>query len=367
MRLSLSVSEELEVLLATCHTSVARWIALHPTAIDIRREPADALRKYGWPNRVIATWIEHRSSFSIDRLLAQCEDKSIRPLLPSHADWPKRFNHLDKHAPRLLFLRGILSDRPHIALIGTRTPTAYGLRALDQFIANLRDASLAIVSGLALGTDGRAHAQALHHRLPTTAILGSSVAREELYPRANERLAEEILESGGGIVSEIAPGKTIHKGSFPERNRLIAALCHALIVTEAKERSGTLITARIAMELGREVLAIPGSIFSPFSVGTNRLLAAGARVCGGVHDLWSALAVDPPADMERERTHLHTNAEDHPILEALLAQNDGMNVDQLSALLKRSSEILTARLGLLELQGLVREIGPGRWVRAGLV
>lgn len=367
MRLSLSVSEELELLLATAHKAVAAWLALHPTTLDLRRASMDDLRAAGWPKRLIALWTTHRSTFSPAPLLERCERQGVQLLLPSHSVWPKRFVHLGAHAPRLLFLRGMLPVLPHIAIIGTRKPTSYGLRALDRLVQELRGTPIAIASGLALGTDGRAHAEALKQHLPTTAILGSSVAAREISPHTNERLAEDILTAGGALLSELAPGEAAHKGSFPERNRLIAALCHALIVTEAKERSGTLITARIAIELGREVLAVPGSIFAPTSVGTHRLLAAGARLCTNAHDLWKALAVDPPNAMEQERTGLHVNHEDAPILETLLAQADGVSIDQLSHSLERTTESMTARLGLLELQGLVREVGPGRWARTGLV
>lgn len=367
MRLSLSVTEERELLLATAHKAISQWLALHPTTLDLRQASADDLRTEGWPKRLVTLWTGHRSSSSLAPLLERCERYGIRILLPSHTEWPKRFSHLGNHAPRLLFLRGSLPSMPHIAIIGTRRPTSYGLRALDQLMNDMRGAPIAVVSGLALGTDGRAHAQALRHALPTTAILGSSIVSREIHPQTNARLADEILAAGGALLSEMAPGDPIHPGSFPERNRLIAALCHALIVTEAKERSGTLITARIAIELGREVLAVPGSIFAPTSIGTHRLLAAGARLCASAHDLWKALAVDPPNAMERERTRLHTNNEDSPILEALLAQSEGLSIDQLSASIERTCESLTARLGLLELQGLVREVGPGRWVRTGLV
>lgn len=367
MRLSLSVSETLELALATAHKAVTRCLAAHPLSCDPLEASEHELKQHGWPSRVIALWCQHRAQFDVAALLKACERHGIRILLPSHADWPTRFAHLGAHAPRRLFVRGTLPTLPHIAIIGTRAPTPYGLRAVDTFVREMRGTSVAIVSGLALGTDGRAHRQALEHGFPTTAILGSSIAERELLPQTHAPLAEAILAAGGAVLSEIAPGQPAHPGSFPERNRLIAALCHALIVTEAKERSGTLITARIALELGREVLAVPGSIFSPTSVGTHGLLAAGARPCTSAHDVWKALAIDAPSGMEQGRLALHQNREDQPLLDAFLAHHDGVTVDQLAQQTGRTSESLLARLGLLELQGLIREIGPGRWARHGLV
>jgi DNA processing protein len=173
---------------------------------------------------------------------------------------------------------------------------------------------------------------------------------------------DDIVAHGGGILSEAPPGAKIHQGSFPERNRLIAALCHALIVVEAREKSGTLITARMALELNREVLAVPGSIFSPASVGTHSLISAGARIYTGVADLWKALTLDAPTAMRTVRTSIQLSAEDRRIIDCLQNTTDGVPPAKLNELLGLEESTLFSRLGLLELQGLIRQTFTGNWV-----
>ena len=287
---------------------------------------------------------------------------SPRSLLPSDAEWPVRFSHLEKRAPRFLFCRGTIPSLPGIAMVGTRLPSSYGLRATDHLVRECKDVPVCIISGLAVGIDGRVHEAALANKIPTVAILGSSVLPNEIFPPQHAKLAERIIAEGGAVVSEYAPGTRIYRKNFPERNRLIAALCHAIVVIEAQERSGTMITSRMALELGREVLAVPGSIFSPTSNGTHKLLASGARPCTSAHDIWQALAFEAPTIMHTTRTHLHTNAQDASLLEALACEPDGCSLEQLEELLKQPAETLVSRLGLLELQGLATQTSSGAWV-----
>lgn len=249
-----------------------------------------------------------------------------------------------------------------IAIIGTRAPSSYGLRVTEHLVRELACMPVCIVSGLAVGIDGSAHRSALKHHLPTVAVLGSSVLSHEIFPQQHATLANDIIEKGGAVISEYAEGTRVYRKNFPERNRLIAALCHAVIVIEAQERSGTMITSRIALELGREVLAVPGSIFSPTSTGTHKLLASGARLCTSANDVWQALALEPPTAVEKTRTHLHANPQDTPIMEALSKEPDGLSVEQLTTKLPQPAETLVSRLGLLELQGLVQQEPSGAWI-----
>lgn len=360
---------EERLLLASAPPTVREWFLMqsedHGPNGSVRN-PRPRSRTKPLPGPIQELWEAHRRRCEPATILQRCADEGIGLLFPDDPGWPRRLNQLGKQAPGLLFLRGTLPTVPLIAMIGSRQPTPYGDRATDRLVAGCGGVPVGILSGLALGIDARAHAQALTHGLPTLAVLGSGVSETDIYPRKNAGLARDILAQCGGLLSETLPGAPLHHGSFPARNRLIAALSHAVIVIEAREKSGTLITARIALELGREVLAVPGSIFSEASDGTNALIAAGAHVCRETADLWHALAVDPPAKTAQARLGLPLSAENQALVETLRRHGDGATLDQLATALNSDPPALAARLGLLELQGLAEQGAAGRWSAAGL-
>ncbi|KXJ98072.1 MAG: hypothetical protein UZ19_OD1000791 [Parcubacteria bacterium OLB19] len=157
-----------------------------------------------------------------------------------------------------------------LAVVGSRKYTTYGKQVIEHLINGLADYPVGIVSGLALGIDGLAHEQALKNNLYTLAVPGSGLDKSVLYPARHKELAERILRGGGGLLSELPPKTAAAPWTFPQRNRLMAGLCHATILIEAGEKSGTLITARMVADYNRELLAVPGSIFSKNSYGTHQ-------------------------------------------------------------------------------------------------
>lgn len=184
-----------------------------------------------------------------------------------------------KRAPLLLYIRGaagLLSARQSIAVVGTRKPTSYGKQVVADVVPQLVRAGVATVSGLAIGLDSCVHRETVAAGGRTVAVLGSGVMPRDVYPRRNENLAEEIVASGGAVVSEYPPASEVFPSHFPERNRVIAGLARATMVVEAGERSGALITAKYALDANRDVFAVPGSVYSPQSAGTNALIAEGA-------------------------------------------------------------------------------------------
>ena len=180
--------------------------------------------------------------------------------------------------PSELFVRGTLPhpDMPCVAIVGSRKCSPYGRVQAFHFAKALSEKGVQIISGMALGIDTQAHLGALEGKAPTFAILGCG--SDIVYPPSNKSLYERILRSGGGILSEFPPGSAPLAYHFPIRNRIISALCDLLLVVEASEKSGSLITAGYAIEQGRTVYAIPGSIGSSYSQGTNKLLFDGAGV-----------------------------------------------------------------------------------------
>lgn len=195
--------------------------------------------------------------------------------------------------PQELWSKGNLppSDITLLAVVGSRQYTSYGKQALDYLIDGLRDYPIGIVSGLALGIDALAHEAALRNHLYTLAIPGSGLAA--VAPATNRGLAERILEQGGGLLSELSPETGAAKWTFPSRNRIIAGLCKGTLLVEAGEKSGTLITARMTVDYNRELLAIPGSIFSNNSYGTHQFLKLGATMVTEPSDILYALGIEP--------------------------------------------------------------------------
>ena len=278
--------------------------------------------------------------------------------------WPAALEHLHE-PPAELWRRGRLWPPPvaAVAVVGARAATLSGMEVARELGRELAAAGVVVISGLARGIDAAAHRGALEAGGPTLAVLGCGV--DVCYPRGHERLLEAVCDAGA-VISEDPPGTEPAGWRFPRRNRLIAALALAVVVVEAGERSGALSTARHAADLGREVLAVPGSVLSPQSRGTNRLIRDGAIPLLELDDLASAvpeLGLNPP----RPRRGGGARAPDDPALRALLELlgDDPLHPDQLAeATGARASEV-AVRLCALELGGWVATLPGGRITRAG--
>jgi DNA processing protein len=180
-------------------------------------------------------------------------------------------------------------EGPRVAIVGSRLPSPYGEAVAEQLGAELARAGAIVISGLALGIDAAAHRGALLGGGVTVAVMGTGV--DVVYPAAHSKLAEEILAAGGALVSQFPDGTTPHRHNFPARNWTMAALSDVVVVVEAAEGSGALITAEAALELHKEVMAVPGSVFSPLSVGTHALIRDGAGLVQNARDVLAALGV----------------------------------------------------------------------------
>lgn len=269
--------------------------------------------------------------------------------------------------PAILFCRGgpDVFSKLAVAIVGTRTPTRYGLDAAALLARGCAAAGITVVSGLALGIDGHAHASALDAGGAGIAVLGSGIDEPTLHPAKHRPLARRLCEEGA-ICSEAPPGAPGEPYRFPQRNRLIAGLAQAVVVVEAADGSGSLITANLAAEQGRDVLAVPGPITSALAGGVNRLLAEGAVLCRGPEDILATLRMDPspvrtktpgPKASPADRT-------DHKILDAL---RNARSVDELEEELCIPIPELQSRLGRMEVEGWVERRSPRAFARvAGL-
>lgn len=262
--------------------------------------------------------------------------------------------------PEILFVRGNIPHGICVAVVGTRRVTPYGKRATEELVRPLARHGICIVSGLALGIDGLAHEAALAEHGKTIAILGTGIDNETIYPRTHLQLAHQIIKSGGAVISEFPPKTPSRKEHFPMRNRIIASLSEATVVVEAAAESGSLITAKLALEENREVLAVPGPIWNENSAGCHHLLKLGAKVCTNATDILDALAYDRPELLAEARTNLPLDPHESAILQELKTPK---HIDELARIMAQETRFITSALSFLELKGYAKPIGGQIWVR----
>ena len=256
--------------------------------------------------------------------------------------------------PKKLYTQGTLpaADTKFLTVVGSRKYSPYGKMVCEKLISGLRGHNISIISGLALGIDTIAHRSALEAGLHTIAVPGSGLGEKVLYPATNKQLSKKIVEKGGLLVSEFEPDFKATVWSFPKRNRIMAGLADAVLIIEAQERSGTLITARMATDYNKDVLAVPGSIFSESSAGTNLLIHLGATPIRNSDDVLEALHLEKG---EQEEYDLSELSEDEQKI--VLALNEPLSKDELLRQNVLPTEKLNATLTLLEIKGLVKEQG----------
>ena len=254
--------------------------------------------------------------------------------------------------PKTLWAVGRLPDPDLklLAVVGSRDYTSYGQQVVQTLLGQLAGQPIGIVSGLALGIDALAHEAALANQFYTLAVPGSGLDESVLYPATNRRLARRILEAGGGLLSELSPTTPAAKWTFPQRNRLMAGMCHATLLIEAGEKSGTLITARLATDYNREVLAVPGSIFSKTAKGVHQFIKLGATPVTTGADILEALQLEPIPTAGQTTTPTKLPPLETEIMKAL---SEPIERDTLIRSLKRPLPEVTAALMQLEMQGYI--------------
>jgi len=244
-------------------------------------------------------------------------------------------------------------DLVYLSVVGSRKNTSYGREACEKIIAGLKGYPIVIVSGLAMGIDAIAHKKALSVGLKVLVFPGSGLSPLAMYPKTNAKLAEEIIENGGCLISEFEPDFKATLWGFPMRNRLMAGISKAVLIIEAEERSGTLITARLTTEYNRDLLVVPGSIFSPNSKGVNKLLHQGAAPVTCSEDVLEALGFELPKDKEKQaKLFFDLLPEEKKIMDLL---REPMPRDDLIRALKIPTPTANALLSVMEIKGLIKE------------
>jgi DNA processing protein len=315
----------------------------------------EALQRAGLDGAALASLLKTRQTLDLgaesERVrragayLLTLDDPSYPPLLAVLPD-----------APTVLYVKGTIesADRTAVAIVGTRRATTYGRDAAQFFARGLAQNGVTIVSGLAHGIDATAHRAAIEARGRTIAVLGCGI--DKVYPRDHATLTEQIIRHGA-VISEFPIGTAPDARNFPRRNRVISGISMGVLVVEAPEKSGAIITTTCALDQGRDVYAVPGNIFNPASAGTNRLIQDGAKCVLTPEDVLSELDMAVSALTTRQTVEqaVPDNPLERQVLEAL--SNDPLHVDEIGQHTGLPIHVVTSTLTILELKGLARMIG----------
>jgi len=327
-------------------------------AESVWKAAAKDLRSAGLSANLVQKLLEVRAAVDLEKVWDGMRARGITVLTWEDQDYPRRLKELDQHPP-VLYVRGEIrsDDEWSVAVVGTRRVTAYGRQVANDVASILAASGVTIVSGLARGIDGIAHQAALKAGGRTIAVLGSGVDR--VYPPEHRRLAQEIVEAGA-LVSDYPPGTPPDGSNFPPRNRIISGLSLAVIVVEAGQRSGALITAKFAAEQGRDVFAVPGNINAPQSVGANKLIQQGARPLLSPADVLEMLDLTMVHEQQDARRSLPMDPTETKLLSVL--SQEPMHVDEIRNRVTLPIEQVSSTLALMELKGMVRHVGGMNYI-----
>ncbi|HET6724799.1 MAG TPA: DNA-processing protein DprA [Gammaproteobacteria bacterium] len=349
------------VLLRAPATRLRMRLALEAagTAEAVLAQGDRTLAKLGFDEEA-RRWLANPDAARIDADLAWLDQPDRHLITPAHPDWPPLLTEIPD-PPIALFVRGdpALLAEPQLAIVGSRNPTHAGREIAADFASHLARAGLVITSGLALGIDGAAHRGALDSGGATIAVCGTGLDR--IYPARHRTLGRDIV-AHGAIVSEYPPGTRPLRHHFPERNRLVSGMSLGVLVVEAAQRSGSLISARLASEQGREVFAIPGSIHNPLAHGCHRLIRDGAKLVETAADVLEELApLLGLADRREDAADNASGAAGSPILNYVdFAPTSVDCVVERSGL---TPAAVSAMLLSLELQGSIAAAPGGGYMR----
>jgi len=305
------------------------------------------------PLLLIEKILETRKNLDPNSYFESIEKSGIKIMTFFDDSYPKFLKEI-YDPPLILYYKGEIKkeDEKAIGVVGTRKVTGYGKLVTEKFTKGLVAVGLTIVSGLARGVDSVAHWTAVREGGRTIAVLGGGL--NNIYPPENIKLVDQIIWEKGAVMSEFPPDYPSLPGNFPARNRIISGLSKAVLVTEAAVDSGSLITARLALEQGREVFVVPGPVTSDLSRGPIDLIKEGARAVFEVADILDELNLSriPPANLV-----IDLNKEEKQILEILA--NENLHIDELCRVLNLSSAEISAKLIKMEITGLVKNLGGG--------
>lgn len=322
--------------------------------------PLSGLLAAGLPARVAENFVQVRNNVDLEKVMGKIIAQGVKVCTWEDDIYPKRLKEIAQPPP-VLFIKGSINveDDWAVSVVGTRRVTPYGRQVAAEIARFLAENGVTVVSGLARGVDAIAHQTALQAGGRTLAVLGSGV--DVVYPPEHRKLAAEIITQGA-LISDYPLGTQPESTNFPPRNRIIAGLSLATIVVEAGETSGALITAKFAVDQGREVFAVPGSILTPQSEGTNHLIEEGARPLLKMSEILEVLKLENIPEKQINRKSLNATAEEKKLLQYLT--QEPQYIDEICNLSGLPIQTVSATLTMMELKGLVTHVGGMNYAAA---
>ncbi len=320
------------------------------------------LKQAGIEENVANEFCAAKINIQPDDLIARLEREKIKVLTIDDNFYPRLLSEIYDPPPLLFYLGEIKSsDDFCLAVVGSRKYSYYGQQVTEKIIYDLAKNKITIVSGLALGIDALAHNATLSAQGKTIAVLGSGIDKNSIYPADNRYLAEKIVANGGLVISEFPLGTAPLKFNFPQRNRIISGLSLGTLVVEASAKSGSLITARFALDQNREVFAVPGNIFSDSSAGTNELIKRGARAISSAKEIMETLDLVNINSYINNKIIIPESKEEEVVISIL--SNDPIHVDELIRLSNLSVSQINSTLIIMEMKGMVKNLGNQNYIK----
>ena len=325
------------------------------------RAPKSLLLRAGMEEKIAREIVDKRQKTDVDYEIEKLRLKNIKLTVFGDDNYPKLLKEIYAPPP-LLYYQGELNinNQFPIAVVGSRKISQYGRQVTSQISGQLSQAGITIISGLALGVDACAHQASLDNSGQTVAVLGSGL--DKIYPVANQRLAQNIIEEKGCVVSEFPLETPAFKSNFPQRNRIISGLSLGTLVTEAHLKSGALITARHSLEQNREVFAVPGNIYNQNSLGPHDLIKMGAKLVTTAAEILETLHLENAENFQNIKEILPENPTEKTILELVSAEP--IHIDNLAKSSKLDIITVNSTLVVLEMKGAIKNIGGQKYIRA---
>ena len=314
------------------------------------------LTKIGLNEKLVRSFLDYRDNFDFKKYFDRLNYLKIDFVTIKDKTYPENLKGLDD-APVVLYVRGkmVKNDVNAVAIVGSRKMTSYGREVTERLSAQLANVGLTIISGLAFGVDLAAHKSAIEVGGRCIAVLAGGV--ETITPKSNEWLGLKIIDSGGAVISEYPPGVTPERHLFPFRNRIISGLAKAVIVVEGLIKSGTIHTANHAAKQGRTVFAVPGQITSPMSSAPHYLIKNGAKMVTSIEDVLEELDLQLKVDREAVESVLPSDKDEGKLIEILA--NEPLHLDELARISGLTVSTISSKLTVMELKGIVKNIGNG--------